>query len=424
MAAVVTRRGSRPVVLAAAAVALLASMLTWDGSATAVVPGLNGKLACVRELLPSRNLEIQTINPDGSEQRNLTNEPAHDYNPAVSPDGLTILFESERLSPGVSEMWAMNFDGSNPRPLIVNGTPFDRPFGYHPDGSQVVFQTNRDGNTEIYKMNADGSEQTNLSRHPAADANADWSPDGTRIAWDSARSGNREIWTMDPFGNNLVQLTNFPGEDSGPRWSPDGSQIAFQRNVAGNFDIFVMNADGTNVRNLTNHPNRETFAAWSPDGTEIAFTSYRDEPLPFGEVYIMRASDGGDVRRITFTPGFDGRCDWQRICTITGSGDIVGTPGDDVICGSPGPDRIAGLEGNDHISGFGGDDQISGGPGNDMIFGGLGNDSITGGRDVDFLSAGPGNDRIVASAGERVDRGAGADQCVIGTSTTCPPPLS
>jgi dipeptidyl aminopeptidase/acylaminoacyl peptidase len=399
-------------------------MLTWDRPARAVVPGLNGKLTCVRELLPSRNLEIQTINPDGTDQRNLTNQAANDYNPAWSPDGLTILFESERLSPPVSEMWAMNADGSDPRPLIVNGTPFDRPFGYHPDGSQIVFQSTRDGNTEIYKMNADASGQTNLSRDPAADANADWSPDGTRIAWDSARSGNREIWTMDPFGNNLVQLTNFAGEDSGPKWSPDGLQIAFQRNVSGNFEIFVMNADGTNLRNLTNHPNRETFVAWSPDGTELVFTSYRDEPLPFGELYVMRASDGSNVRRITFTPGFDGRCDWQRICTITGSGDIVGTPGDDVICGSPGADRISGGGGNDNISGFGGDDQISGGGGNDIIFGGLGNDSISGGRDVDFLSAGPGNDRIVADPGERVDRGAGADLCLIGGATTCPPRLS
>jgi hypothetical protein len=424
MAAVVTPRRASSVALGAAAVALVAALLTWDGPARAVVPGLPGKLACVRELLPSRNLEIQTINPDGTEQRNLTNTPAGDYNPAWSPDGLTILFESERLNPPAPELWAMNADGSNPRPLIVNGTPSDRPFAYHPDGSQIVFQSNRDGNTEIYKMNADASGQTNLSRHPAADANADWSPDGTRIAWDSARTGNREIWTMDPFGNNLVQVTNFAGEDSGPRWSPDGSQIAFQRNVSGNFDIFVMNADGTNVRNLTNHPNRETFAAWSPDGTEIAFTSYRDEPLPFGEVYVMRASDGGNVRRITFTPGFDGRCDWQRICTITGSGDIVGTPGDDVICGSPGADRIAGGGGNDHISGFGGDDQISGGPGNDIVFGGLGNDSITGGRDADFLSAGPGDDRIVADAGERVDPGAGGDLCSVGGVATCPPRLS
>jgi dipeptidyl aminopeptidase/acylaminoacyl peptidase len=413
------------VAVGTAMVALFGSLLAWNTAAQAAFPGLPGKLACVRELRPSGNLEIQTLNPDGSDQRNITNNAAQDYNPIWSPDAKTIVFESERLNPGVPELFTMSADGSNPQPLVVNGTPDDRAFAFHPDGSQIVFQTNRDGNTEIYKMNADGTGQTNLTNNVAADANADWSPDGTRIIWDSARTGNREIWSMDPFGGNLVQLTSFSGEDSGARWSPDGSQIAFQRNVNGNFDIFVMNADGSNVRNLTNHPNRETFAAWSPDGTKIAFTSYRDEPLPFGEIYVMNAADGSDVRRITFTPGFDGRCDWQRICTITGSGDITGTGGNDVICGSPGPDRIAGLGGNDIIYGFGGDDQISGGPGNDTMFGGLGTDSLVGGTETDFSSAGPGDDRIVADLGERIDVGAGTDRCSSGSRFfVCPPRLS
>ncbi len=336
---------------------VVGALLTWTGNpALAVTPGLPGKLACVRELRPSGNLEIQTMNPDGSGKTNLTNQAAHDFNPVWSPDGTTILFETEQLVTAQPELFRMDAGGGNPQPLIVNGAFSDRAFAFHPDGSQVVFQSNRDGNTEVYKMNADATGQVNLTNNPAADANPDWSPDGTRIVWDSARTGNREIWTMDPFGNNLMQLTFFPGEDSGPRWSPDGTKIAFQRNNGGNFDIMVMNADDSNVQNLTNHPNRETFAAWSPDGSKIAFTSYRDEPLPFGEVYVMNASDGSNVQRITFEAGFDGRCDWQRICTISGAGDIAGTAGDDVICGSAGNDRIAGLGGNDIIYGSGGDD--------------------------------------------------------------------
>jgi hypothetical protein len=68
-------------------------------------------------------------------------------------------------------------------------------------------------------------------------------------------------------------------------------------------------------------------------------------------------------------------------CTITGAGDIAGTPGHDVICGSAGPDRINGNGGNDTIFGFGGDDQISGGEGNDVVHGGTGNDRLTGGNE-------------------------------------------
>jgi len=86
------------------------------------------------------------------------------------------------------------------------------------------------------------------------------------------------------------------------------------------------------------------------------------------------------------------------VCTIRGSGNILGTAGDNVI---------------------------GGGPGNDKVFGGLGNDSVLGSAGVDFLSAGPGADRITADANERVDIGAGpGDQCLIGGVAGCPPRLS
>lgn len=88
-------------------------------------------------------------------------------------------------------------------------------------------------------------------------------------------------------------------------------------------------------------------------------------------------------------------------CTITGAGDITGTPGNDVICGSPGPDRIAGLGGNDTIFGFGGDDQLSGGDGNDTLWGGLGSDTLAGGAGNDTLYGGGGGvDRLSGGAGD------------------------
>lgn len=88
-------------------------------------------------------------------------------------------------------------------------------------------------------------------------------------------------------------------------------------------------------------------------------------------------------------------------CTITGAGDITGTPGDDVICGSAGRDRISGLAGNDIIFGFGGDDDISGGTGNDVLHGGDGNDRLAGDGGDDRLLAGAGvTDRLAGGAGD------------------------
>ncbi|HEV3363762.1 MAG TPA: hypothetical protein VG795_06415 [Acidimicrobiia bacterium] len=432
----------RAAVTVVAATALLASLVSGTAPASAVAyPGINGKLVCGGTLpTPTPNVsdfEVYSMNPDGSERTNLTDEnPITDYNPIWTPDGLQILYEAEFVGQAVDdtfELILMNPDGSGKTPLLINGRPEDIPKGYHPDGSQISFSSNRDGNSEIYKMWADATEQTRLTNNPANDAWPRWSPDGTRIVFQSSRrANNNDIWVMDSFGGNLVNLTpDNPAADSTPEWSPDGTKIVFTRNLggaAGN-EVFVMNADGSNQVNISNNSrfpaqgfNYDAIPSWSPDGTKIAFTSTRD--TGDFEVYTMNV-DGSGVTRITFASGFDGRCDWQRICTITGAGRIQGTPGDDVICGSPSNDQIVGLGGNDVISGFGGNDLITGGEGNDTIFGGFGNDSITGGEGSDFPSGGPGNDRIVATPGERVDPGAGADVCVIrGVSTVCPPRLS
>ena len=114
----------------------------------------------------------------------------------------------------------------------------------------------------------------------------------SRIAFVSDRDGNIEIYVMDADGSNVIRLTNNPTPDLFPALSPDGSRIAFT------FDrgIYVMEADGSNVIRLTNYP--DAFAAWSPDGSRIAFESGRDG-IP--EIYVMDA-DGSNVIRLTNNP--------------------------------------------------------------------------------------------------------------------------
>jgi Tol biopolymer transport system component len=92
------------------------------------------------------------------------------------------------------------------------------------DGTKIAFQSDRDGNFEIYVMDADGSDPVNLTNNPAYDAQPAWSPDGTRIAFHSYRDGNYEIYVMGADGSNPVRLTDNPEGDGYPAWSPGSHQ--------------------------------------------------------------------------------------------------------------------------------------------------------------------------------------------------------
>src|SRR2546429_480313 len=129
----------------------------------------------------------------------------------------------------------------------------------------LAFTTNRDGNDEIYVVDAAGTDVLNLSHNAANDDWPSWSPDGSKIAFHSDRDGTGPI-----------NLTNTAGEDALAAWSPDGSKIVFDSDRDGNFEVYVMNTDGTGLVDLTNSTANEAFPAWSPDGSKIAFGSDRD----------------------------------------------------------------------------------------------------------------------------------------------------
>lgn len=187
-----------------------------------------------------------------------------------------------------------------------------------PTLGRIAFETLRDGNAEIYLMNADGSGQENLTNNNEHDGLPAWSPDGQQIAFMSARDGNMEIYLMNADGSGQKRLTENPANDYAPTWSPDGKQIAFASDRDGNTEIYTMNVDGSALTNLTRHPAVDSTPAWSPDGRQIAFTSNRDSEVEAYEqsgIYVMNV-DGTDVKRLSAdsTTGFypawspDGSC--------------------------------------------------------------------------------------------------------------------
>ncbi|HEV2766012.1 MAG TPA: hypothetical protein VGV38_23710, partial [Pyrinomonadaceae bacterium] len=156
---------------------------------------------------------------------------------------------------------------------------------------RIAFTSDRDGNAEIYLMDADGSNPVRLTFTDAPEDNAAISPDGRKIAFGSARDGNWEIYVMGVDGSNQVRLTNNTTDDAYPTWSPDGKQIAFQSWRDGNSEIYTMYADGYGQANVTKHPAEDWDASWSPDGKKLAFSSTRDGNW---EIYVT-AADGGDA---------------------------------------------------------------------------------------------------------------------------------
>jgi Tol biopolymer transport system component/formylglycine-generating enzyme required for sulfatase activity len=281
-----------------------------------------GGIAFVRSLEGSWGIYVMAVpngtDADGSDERRLIFDSQALAYPEWSPDGERIAFHKHH-SDAVWSINVMDADGGNEQRLTFTETKDAAPV-WSPDGSQMVFSRGSD----IWVMNADGSDQRLLMTDPAYACCADWSPDGGRIAFESERDGNAEIYVMDvggasPDARNARRLTDDDAQDWWPAWSPDSTQIAFMSDRDGDWEIYAMDADGRNLRQLTDNEADDREPAWSPDGTQIAFHSNRDTGAPFdSEIYIMN-SDGTGQRRITQKAGMEWGIDWRPVTSAAAS---------------------------------------------------------------------------------------------------------
>ncbi len=261
----------------------------------------------------------------GLNQRRLTDRRygrylgPQEFRPSWEPGGERIAFSSDL---GVV---VMNPDAKTPRQITknnVNGTP-----AWSPDGARVAFTSDRNGNLDIFAMDADGSNVEQLTDHEHDDYGPVWSPDGTGIVFtrqgqvvtptNTFGSSSSSLFVMDEDGANERQLTgeDFSDDflsydpywlDVDPVWSPDGTRIAFTSSRFRNAEILVVEADGSGEQRLTNNDETHWHAGapnWSPGGDQIAFTLH-------GEVYLM-AADGSHQERLTFNFTEDQRPVWS-----------------------------------------------------------------------------------------------------------------
>lgn len=228
--------------------------------------------------------------------------------PVFSPDGSQIAYMSN--ADGEFDIYVMHLS-EHVRMKLTDAPGRDGTPVWSPDGKTIAFQSFRDGHSQIYLMNADGSNQRNISNSAAADEHPFWSADGERIIFCSNRPSlhgegkeNIDIYEMNRDGSDVRRITSTPEIETYASWSPDGKQIVCRRiQKDGNWEVIVMNSDGTNERNLTNSPAIDGWPVWSPDGKRIAFTS---EDGTSANLFIMN-SDGTNKRQVTDNPHFDDR---------------------------------------------------------------------------------------------------------------------
>ena len=170
--------------------------------------------------------------------------------------------------------------------------------------ARITFQSKRDGDWEIYVMDADGGNQIRVTEHFYDDQDPDWSPDGSKIAWTKGRrfvvgaDTKNNIIVANTDGSSEVELTDdILVQDGRPDWSPDGTKIAFHSNSAhyseGADEIFVMNSDGSDPIQLTDNSFSDSSPTWSPAGDKLAFVSLRDGNK---EIYVVDVNTSQETR--------------------------------------------------------------------------------------------------------------------------------
>jgi Tol biopolymer transport system component len=299
------------------------ALLLAPATALGAFAGQNGKIAFVGSELGCSGaceLNLYTVNPDGTGRTRILDAPGGESGPRWSSDGASLVYAADR--PGTPrDIYKINGDGSGGEVRLTTNPAIDLTPAWSPDGARIVFSSNRSGAFHLWSMNNDGSNQTQITSGPGTDYEPVFSPDGTKIAFTSTRDdpsppciGNCEtaIYVMDADGSDITRVPISDAPDcwlgvrrTHPDWSPSGDRLAFSWSAgvdcAQELDttpsrIETIRPDGAGQTILREelYGGWDTEPAWSPDGARIVHS----QPPTLG-MRTINSSDGSAPAPVT-----------------------------------------------------------------------------------------------------------------------------
>ena len=284
-------------------------------SAPIVVPTRAAPTPTTRPALPGGTIvfvsdnpsdpSLYAISPTGRDLRQLSSGEAR--NPACSPNGESVAFESKRT--GVNLIYLVRLAVPGALQAVTAGSGDDQLAAWNPNGKAIAFARARPGNTAIFTINLDDHQEHQLTPGDGGDWKMSYAPDGKQIVFTSTRKGSNDLWLMNADGTNVRQLTTGPGDKRDPSWSPDGKWIAFRSDRDGHhWDLYRVSPTDGRIVALTSDSIDKGSPAWSPDSRWILFPANRGGRLG---VYVMSV-DGSDWIPITSPPTIGGGATWCR----------------------------------------------------------------------------------------------------------------
>lgn len=277
--------------------------------------------ACIYEIVfdsdRDGSTEVYLLDLETLETRRVTRSQDPDVSnrfPDWSPNGGAIVFVSENRD-GRGNLFVIDPDGSDQRQLTHELVRYENP-AWSPDGDRIAFEMERDGEWGLYVIRPDGHGLARIGPTGVNLFHPSWSPDGRHVAVVTGAEGAWVGALLDVASTDLRVLTPLGIDVGSIKWAPNGLQVAFDGLVGVNFDLYVTRVDGSGVERLTRVPPVDARPEWSPDGSTLVFHTTRDHGSVAGserweelELYLIDLRTR-TLKRLTENKAFDAHPDW------------------------------------------------------------------------------------------------------------------